>query len=248
MLATLQPYIIKVEHLSKSFSSKKKTRIIDDVSFSIEENRSFGLLGKTGSGKTTIGLCILRLLEPDSGHVFYRNIDITGIKFRDLRKTRKDLQIIFQDPDTSLNPVYSIRETLSEVLLYHGIIQKDKAEHRIDEILEQVGISPNDKFKYPHEFSTGQKQRICIARSLAIHPKFVVLDEITSSLDTFNQNKIIDLLLRLQEKYNLSYLFISHNLNLAKIFCNELAFLKNGKIILQGRNEEVFDEMKNFYF
>jgi ABC-type oligopeptide transport system ATPase subunit len=247
--------LIKIERLSKSYPSKSglflndtKSIILNDISFTIPENSSFGLLGKTGSGKTTIGLCALRLIEPDSGNIFYRETNLIGLKYRELQGLRKNLQIIFQDPDTSLNPVYSIKEMLCEVLTYHKISEKTEIDEKIDDLLEQVGIQRKEKGKYPHEFSTGQKQRICIARALAAMPEFIVLDEITSSLDIFNRNKIIDLLLSLREKYGLGYLFISHNPELAKEFCDELAFLKDGNIILQGKSDDVVSEIKHLYF
>ena len=225
--------LIKVKNLTKEFrySTGIFLPVINDISFSIDKNETMGLLGKIGSGKSTVGLSILRLLKPTSGEIYYNNIRVDNISQKAFTPYRKKHQIIFQDSSASLNPIYTIEEQLKEILLFYKITNKTFVDKAVDNSLVEVGLDPELKSKYPHEISTGEKQRVCIARALLTSPEFIVLDEITSSLDVINEKKIIDLLKDLQTKKNIGYLFITHDVDLALKFCDKIMLIENGKVL-----------------
>ena len=219
--------IIKIDNVSKNFG---KLKAIDNVSFSINDGGSFGLVGGSGSGKTTLARIILRLISATGGNVQYAG----GF-------SRKNYQIVFQNPYTSLNPRMKIREALEEPLKIHGVSRD------ISEILKEVELEPGLADRYPHELSGGQRQRVCIARSLSIRPKFIVLDEPVSSLDMTVQLEILKLLKKLKAQYGLTLLLIAHDLSVVKYICETIAVMHNGKIIELGNAEEIFKSPKDPY-
>ena len=239
--------LIETKNLKKYFySSSFATRItgreevlkaVDDVSFGIKRGETFGLVGETGCGKSTLGRTLIRLYEPTDGKIYFRETDITSLEGRELRKLRKNMQIVFQDPLSSLNPKKRIMEILWEPLKLHKICSEMEKDKKIFELLELVGLSRSDRFKYPHELSGGMLQRVNIARALAVDPEFVVLDEPTSALDVSIQAQILNLLRRLQKEFGLTYLFISHDLGVVHNMCNEIAVMYLGKIVEIGSSE-----------
>jgi len=240
--------ILRVENLKKYFYKgtaifKKKTVIkaVDDVSFSISGSKTLGLVGESGCGKTTLGRTILRLIEPTSGKIFFRGENILEYDSDKMRRLRKNIQIIFQDPFSSLNPRMRVIDIVSEPLLIHKIIKKEEAKKKAKELLSIVNLREEHLYRYPHEFSGGQRQRIIIARAIASNPEFLILDEPTSALDVSVQAKILNLLLRLQKKYKLTYLFISHDLSVIKYICDNIAVMYLGKIVEIAENETLFE-------
>jgi ABC-type oligopeptide transport system ATPase subunit len=241
--------LIKVNNLTKEFrySTGIFLPVINDISFSIAKNETMGLLGKIGSGKSTVGLCLLRLLKPTSGEIYYNNVRVDNISQKAFTQYRKKYQIIFQDSSASLNPVYTIEEQLKEVVLYYKITSKTSVDNYVDNSLVEVGLEPELKLKYPHEISTGEKQRVCIARALLTNPEFIVLDEITSSLDVINEKKIIDLLKDLQKRKNLSYLFITHDVDLALDFCNKIMLIEKGQVLFFDEKAKAGEVLRNHF-
>ena len=232
--------ILKVHNLRKYFPLHKNlfgtvtsmVRAVDNVSFEIGRQESLGLVGESGSGKTTVGRAILRLIEPDEGKVNFEGESVLDMDHKRLRNLRKEMQIIFQDPVSSLNPRMTVQQIIGEGLLLNGLVKKGKElRDRVCYWLEQVGMSGSFARRYPHEFSGGQRQRIGIARALAVEPKFIVADEPVSALDVSIQSQILNLLLDLQEKFKLSFLFIAHNLAVVEYFCDRVAVMYLGKIV-----------------
>jgi len=233
-----------------------EVKAVDDVSLAIRRGETFGLVGESGCGKTTLGKTIIRLFDPDSGKIFFdpegslpeepRNedlfdaFDITSLKGRRLKNLRRYMQIVYQNPSTSLNPRMLIKDIVSEPLIVQGICKGKEAEERVLEILNRVGLSDEHLYRYPHEFSGGQKQRIAIARALITNPKFVVLDEPTSSVDVSVRASLIDLFKGLQRKMDLTYLFISHDLSIIEAISNRVGVMYLGKIIEIAESEELF--------
>ena len=243
-----QDHLLRVVDLRKYFpvrrgifrSGRFEIRAVDGVSFHIDEKEIYALVGESGSGKSTIGRTILRLEEPTAGRVIFRGTDLTPLSEREMRPFRREMQIIFQDPFGSLNPRLTARRALVEALVVHRIVERDKADERAEELLEVVGIDPADSDRYPHEFSGGQRQRVCIARSLAISPRFLVADEPVSSLDVSIQAQIINLLFDLRERLGLTLLLITHNLALVRHAADRVGVLYLGRIVEEGRVEDLF--------
>ena len=230
--------VIEVKDLVKFFPVRKGlwkivgfVKAVDRVSFSIREKETLGVVGESGCGKTTLGRCILRLIEPDSGEVYFKNVNIMSLKGKDLKNVRRKMQIVFQDPYSSLNPRMTVRELVSEPLLVHKLAEGKEREERTIELLNMVGLSEEFLNKYPHELSGGQRQRVTIARALASNPEFLVLDEPTSSLDVSVGAQILNLLKRLQRELGLTYMFISHNFYVVKFMSNRIAVMYLGKIV-----------------
>jgi ABC-type oligopeptide transport system ATPase subunit len=242
--------LIRVQNLKRFFYRKKGlfgpqlqvVKAVDDISFVIKKGESFGLVGESGCGKTTTARLILGLLEPDEGNIFFENIKIDKYT---LYSARKKMQIVFQDPFSSLNPRWKIFDIVAEGIKENLSI-KEKNE-RVNQLLEMVGLSSEDKIKYPHQFSGGQRQRIGIARALASKPEFIVLDEPVSSLDVSIQAQILNLLKDLQEKFGLTFLFIAHDLSIVEHFCDRIAVMYKGKIVEEAPTEVLFESPHNPY-
>ncbi len=221
---------------------------VDDVSFSLRAGRTLGIVGESGSGKTTLGRAILHLIEPTSGNVRFAGHEMNDAKGEELMKLRRSMQIVFQDPGSSLNPRLSIGATLREPLLVHGLVKDEAAAAaRVASLLERCGMPANAADKYPHEFSGGQRQRIGIARALSVEPKLIVCDEPTSALDVSVQAQILNLLKDLQRDMGLAYLFISHDMSVIDHMCDDIAVMRNGKIVEMGTREEVLRSPREQY-
>lgn len=218
-----------------------KVLAVDDVSFDIFERETLALVGESGCGKSTLGRLLLRLLDITDGSVIFENQDIFKLKNEDMRKLRREMQIIFQDPYASLNPRMKVKDIIMEPLITHGICKGKEAENRVRELMSQVGLREYYMERYPHMFSGGQRQRIGIARALALNPKFIVCDEPVSALDVSIQSQIINLLEDLQERNNLTYFFISHDLNIVNHISNRVCVMFLGKIMELGPTNEVYE-------
>ena len=247
--------ILEVTDLKKYFPIKKglfsrtvgHVRAVDGVSLSIGEGEVLGLVGESGCGKTTAGRCILRLIEPTSGSVKFEGREITGLPFGEMRQLRRQMQIIFQDPYSSLNPRLSIRSMLTEVLTVHGIAKGRAARERVSELLRMVGLSPSQAARYPHEFSGGQRQRIGIARALAVSPRLSVADEPGSALDVSIQAQIGNRLRDLQREMSLTYLFIAHDLSVVEHISNRVAVMYLGRIVELARSLDLYRDPRHPY-
>jgi ABC-type oligopeptide transport system ATPase subunit len=239
--------LLQVRHLTKEFTRKSgvfgtgtPVRAVDDVTFDIAEGETFGLVGESGSGKTTTGRCILRLLEPTSGEVRFRGDDVLAFSRKRLREARRDMQIVFQDPFSSLNPRMRVRAIVEEPLIIHRMGSKAERDARVRELFELVGLDPSQLSRYPHQFSGGQRQRIGLARALALNPSLVIADEPVSALDVSVQAQVVNLLMDLQERLKLTYLFIAHDLRLVRHICGRTAVMYLGRIVEMGATEAIF--------
>lgn len=247
--------LLNVENLKKYFPIKKgllsKTvgyvKAVDDVSFKIKKGETLGLVGESGCGKTTIGRTLLRLIEPTGGKVEFEGKDVTTMDPGDLKSLRKDMQIIFQDPYSSLNPRMTVGGMITEILKYHEIAEGEAAEKRVMELLEKVGLSRLHARRYPHEFSGGQRQRVGIARALSVEPKFIVCDEPVSALDVSIQSQIINLLQDLQKDMGLTYLFISHDLSVVEHISDRVAVMYLGQIVEVADCKDLYAQVKHPY-
>lgn len=222
-------------------------KAVDGVSFNIRAHETLGLVGETGSGKTTIGRLVLRLIPQTRGKVIFDGVDITALDYRSFRPMKKDMQIIFQDPYSSLNPRMTIGEIIAEPLIVHTNMTTQEREKRVYELLELVTLRPEHAKRYPHEFSGGQRQRIGIARALALNPRFIVADEPISALDVSIQAQITNLLIDLQKELGLSFLFIAHDLSVIKHMCDSVLVLYLGKVMEYGSNADVFQHSRHPY-
>ena len=235
--------LLEVKGLKKYFKTKRGTlHAVDNVSFSIERGKTLGIVGESGCGKSTAGRAIIRLIEPTGGKVFFENEDISLLSQEQMRKKRKDMQIIFQDPFSSLNPRKTIEETITQPLKINKVI-KDKKERKkkVLEIMKLVGLEERLINTYPHELDGGRRQRVGIARALALNPKFIVCDEPVSALDVSIQAQILNLMKELQEKLGLTYLFITHDLSIVNHFSDDIAVMYLGRIVEKASSEELFE-------
>ena len=235
--------LLDVRNLVKHFPVEKSDDVVqavDGVSFSIKSGETLGLVGESGCGKSTVGRCLLRLEEPTSGEVYFEGRNILDLDNSGMRDLRREMQIIFQDPYASLNPRLSILSIVSEPLTIHGVANKAQRRERVAELLSKVGLDPDYMNRYPHEFSNGQRQRIGIARALALNPKLIVCDEPVSALDVSVQAQVVNLLQDLQSEFGLTYLFISHGLAVVEHISNRVAVMYLGKIVEIADAQELY--------
>ena len=246
--------LLEVRNLVKHFVRRhglwrppSVVKAVDDVSFSIEEGEMFGLVGESGSGKSTTGRCILRLIEPSSGDVLFRGENVMQFSRTRMRQARRDMQIVFQDPYSSLNPRMRAGDIVEEPLIIHKLGSKAQRRARVAELFTLVGLDENHLMRFPHEFSGGQRQRIGIARALALSPALVIADEAVSALDVSIQAQVVRLMLELKDRLKLTYLFIAHDLRLVENICDRVAVMYLGKIVEMGNTHTLFSSPRHPY-
>src|SRR5438093_3694955 len=247
--------LLEIRNLKKHFPvgeglfsrNKGAVKAVDGVSLTVEEGETLGIVGESGCGKSTLGRTILRLVEPTSGEIYFQEKNLLAMSQRELRDTRRQMQIIFQDPYASLNPRMRVGDIVGEGLEIHKLAKGKAKRDRVIELLNQVGLREDHYNRYPHEFSGGQRQRIGIARALAVNPKFIVADEPVSSLDVSIQAQIINLLQELQEKMHLTYFFISHDLRVVEHISHRVAIMYLGKIVEIATSDKIYSEAKHPY-
>ena len=248
--------LLRVEGLCKRFPIRRGilvertvdwVRAVEDVSFEIRAGETLGLVGESGSGKSTTGYCVLQLLRPTAGSVRFQGVELTELAGDELRRTRRDMQIVFQDPYSSLDPRMTVGDIVAEPLVVHGVGTRRERRSRVSELLEVVGFDPRFTNRYPHEFSGGQRQRIGIARALALSPRLIVCDEPVSALDVSIQAQILNLLKDLQREFDLAYLFIAHDLAVVRSMSDRIAVMHRGRIVEAGDAERVYSEPRERY-
>lgn len=248
--------LLKVENIVKHFPiyggllSKQVAAVkaVQNISFELKKGETLGLVGESGCGKSTLGRCLIRLIEPTSGKIFYKGEDITHVDANRLRDLRKNLQIIFQDPYASLNPRMTIGAILEEPLLIHNLYPDEKLrKNRVRELIDLVGLRPEHLTRYPHEFSGGQRQRVGIARALAVNPEVIICDEPVSALDVSIQAQVINLLMELQQKLGLTYIFIAHDLKVVEHVSNKVAVMYLGEIVEMADADELYKNPQHPY-
>jgi peptide/nickel transport system ATP-binding protein len=256
---TVKP-VLEVRNLTKTFGGSRgffggksfAVKAVDDVCFDLYPGENLGIVGESGSGKTTLGRLILRTVEPTSGKVTYhdregRTVDVTGLSKAGLRAFHRDVRLVFQDPFSSLNPRMTVKDVIGDPLVVTGGATGAELEKRVAELMELVGLDPNAMERYPHAFSGGQRQRIGIARALALDPRIIIADEATAALDVSIRSQILDLLLAIQKRLNLSFIFISHDISVVRYFCDRVAVMHRGKLVEMGSAEEICTAPKEPY-
>jgi oligopeptide/dipeptide ABC transporter ATP-binding protein len=254
-MSEFTPPLLQVTGLKKYFPVRSGifsrvsawVKAVDDVSFHLRQGETLGLVGESGCGKTTVGRSILRLMEPTAGTIIFEGGDLLSLSPKELRQTRRRMQIIFQDPYSSLNPRMTIGAIVAEPLKIHQIAKGKALQEQVDQLFTRVGLRPEHQSRYPHEFSGGQRQRVGIARALALNPKFIVCDEAVSALDVSIQAQILNLLRDLQKEFHLSYLFITHDLNVVQYLADRIAVMYVGKLAEVAPAEDLFATPKHPY-
>lgn len=242
--------LLQVNQLRKTFHSGKNNvlQAVSDISFAIKQGETLGLVGESGCGKTTAGRTIIRLYEPSAGSVIYDGVDISSLSKSKFKAYRRKMQMIFQDPYSSLNPRMTVMDIIGEALDIHGLVSsRAERKRRVEELLDLVGLNSEHAKRYPHEFSGGQRQRIGITRALAVEPQFIICDEPISALDVSIQAQIINLLVNLQKKLGLTYLLIAHDLSMVKYMSDRVAVMYLGKIVELARSEELYANPQHPY-
>ena len=247
--------LLEVNNLKKHFPITKgffqkvtgQVKAVEGISFNIKSGQTLGLVGESGCGKTTTGNLIMNLIKPTNGQIYFKNKDILLMNKKEQKNIYRDLQMIFQDPFGSLHPRMTVEKLVSEPLFIHKILSKEKIKERVLELIELVGLKSEHLKRYPHEFSGGQRQRIGIARAISLNPKLLIADEPVSALDVSIQAQVINLLIELQEKLNLSYLFISHDLSVIEHVSDDVAVMYLGKIVEYGNRHQIFNSPKHPY-
>jgi microcin C transport system ATP-binding protein len=249
------PVVLQTDDLKVWFPIKRGVmrkvvghiKAVDGVTISVRQGETLGIVGESGSGKTTLGLAILRLISSD-GPIVFLGKPLQGLRFKEMRPFRRDMQIVFQDPFGSLSPRMSVADIIAEGLWVHQPqLSSEQIEARVIAALNDVGLDPETRFRYPHEFSGGQRQRIAVARAVVLEPTFIVLDEPTSALDMLIQSQLVDLLRDLQKRHELTYLFISHDLRVVAALASRLIVMRNGKVVEEGAAAEIFRRPKSDY-
>lgn len=248
--------LFRVENLKKYFPITSgifrreigNIKAVDDISFSLDQKEVLGIVGESGSGKSTAARASIRLIEPTEGEIYFEEENLLALNKTEMQYIRKEIQMVFQDPYASLNPRQTVGESIGEALLYHRMVSnRSEQRQEVAAVLEQIGLSSDVMDRYPHQFSGGQQQRLCIGRAIAMKPKMIICDEAVSALDVSVQAQILNLLVELQEKLGLSYLFISHDLSIVRHICDRVVVMHKGKIVEQGTVEDIFNDPKNPY-
>lgn len=240
--------LLSARHLTKVFhTGGQEFRAVDDVSLSVGHGKVLGIVGESGSGKSTVARMVMRLIEPTSGTVIFDGDDLTAKTGEALRRMRRNMQIVFQNPHSALNPRDTIGDAIAEPFLVQTRVRGSELDRKVEELLDIVSLPKTFKYRYPHELSGGQKQRVCIARAVALEPRLLVLDEPTSALDVSVQAQIIMFLQDLRARLNLTYLFISHNLAVVRHLCDDVVVMNKGAVVESGPTEAVFKSPRNAY-
>lgn len=251
----MSDFILQAQGIKKHFPIKKglllrdagQVKAVDGVSLDLKKGETLGLVGESGCGKSTLGRTLMRLYEPTEGSIYFRGKDFLSLPKEKLRTERRHVQMIFQDPYSSLDPRMTVGHILQQPFDIHGLFTHSERQQKVKQLLEQVGLSATYSHRYPHEFSGGQRQRICIARAIALEPELIICDEPVSALDVSIQAQILNLLKDLQKKLQLTYIFISHDLSVIEYFCDRVAVMYLGKIIEIGQRDEIFNRPQHPY-